>query len=188
MAAQNASVTSGMSRSSEAGTVGSHQGEPSSTHASAEGSPPDRMGEDGRFSATEAATRGRVLVVDDDALVSGAIRRTLARENDVDVLVSARRALEKLTGTEARYDVVLCDLMMPEMTGMDLYDALAQVDSRAAERIVFITGGAFTATARTFLERVANPRVEKPFDPEALRQLVRSEVARARREASGRAA
>ncbi|QDE93651.1 histidine kinase [Myxococcus xanthus] len=188
MAAQDASVTSGMPRSSDAGPVGSHPGAPSSTHASADGSPPDRMGEDGRLSATEAATRGRVLVVDDDALVSGAIRRTLARENDVDVLVSARRALEKLTGTEARYDVVLCDLMMPEMTGMDLYDALAQVDSRAAERIVFITGGAFTATARTFLERVANPRVEKPFDPEALRQLVRSEVARARREASGRAA
>ncbi|ATB51251.1 two-component regulator propeller domain-containing protein [Corallococcus macrosporus] len=137
--------------------------------------------------APEAA-RGRVLVVDDDALVSGAIRRTLSRENDVEVLVSARRALELLTGAEARYDVVLCDLMMPEMTGMDLYDALARVDPRAAERIVFITGGAFTATARTFLERVGNPRVEKPFDPEALRQLVRSEVARARREASGRAA
>ncbi|MFP2959592.1 two-component regulator propeller domain-containing protein [Myxococcus sp. 1LA] len=137
--------------------------------------------------APESA-RGRVLVVDDDALVSGAIRRTLSRENDVEVLVSARRALETLTGPEARFDVVLCDLMMPEMTGMDLYDALAQVDPRAAERIVFITGGAFTATARTFLERVGNPRVEKPFDPEALRQLIRSEVARARREASGRAA
>ncbi|AKQ70420.1 hypothetical protein A176_007332 [Myxococcus hansupus] len=134
------------------------------------------------------AVRGRVLVVDDDALVSGAIRRTLSRENDVEVLVSARQALEKLTGPEARYDVVLCDLMMPEMTGMDLYDALSQVSPRAAERIVFITGGAFTSTARLFLERVGNPRVEKPFDPEALRQVIRTEVARARREASGRAA
>ena len=134
------------------------------------------------------AVRGRVLVVDDDALVSGAIRRTLSRENDVEVLVSARQALEKLTGPETRYDVVLCDLMMPEMTGMDLYDALSQVSPRAAERIVFITGGAFTSAARLFLERVGNPRVEKPFDPEALRQVIRTEVARARREASGRAA
>ncbi|GHG78306.1 hypothetical protein GCM10012319_28680 [Comamonas sp. KCTC 72670] len=134
------------------------------------------------------AVRGRVLVVDDDALVSGAIRRTLSRENDVEVLVSARQALARLTGPEARYDVVLCDLMMPEMTGMDLYDALSQVSPRAAERIVFITGGAFTSTARQFLERVGNPRVEKPFDPEALRQVIRAEVARARRESSGRAA
>ncbi|WP_254614105.1 MULTISPECIES: two-component regulator propeller domain-containing protein [unclassified Myxococcus] len=125
--------------------------------------------------------RGRVLVVDDDALVSGAIRRTLARENDVDVVVSARQALERLVAPEPqRYDVVLCDLMMPEMTGMDLYEALVRTAPAVAERVVFITGGAFTPTARTFLERVENPRVEKPFDPEALRALVRAEVARAR--------
>lgn len=127
--------------------------------------------------------RGRVLVVDDDALVSGAIRRTLARENDVDVVVSARQALERLCDpAPSRYDVVLCDLMMPEMTGMDLYDALVRTVPAVAERVVFITGGAFTPTARTFLERVENPRVEKPFDPEALRGLVRAEVARARGE------
>ncbi|WP_426748844.1 two-component regulator propeller domain-containing protein [Myxococcus faecalis] len=133
--------------------------------------------------------RGRVLVVDDDALVSGAIRRTLSRENDVDVVVSARQALERLSGPEPRhYDVVLCDLMMPEMTGMDLHEALGRAAPAVAERMVFITGGAFTPTARTFLERVENPRVEKPFDPESLRALVRSEVARARREAAGRAA
>nr|WP_267146736.1 two-component regulator propeller domain-containing protein [Pyxidicoccus xibeiensis] len=132
--------------------------------------------------------RGRVLVVDDDALVSGAIRRTLARENDVDVLVSARQALEYLRGPELRYDVVLCDLMMPEMTGMDLYDALVREAPRVVERVVFITGGAFTPAARQFLERVENPRVEKPFDPEALRKLIRTEVARVRRDAEGRAA
>ncbi|MCE9671751.1 ATP-binding protein [Myxococcus stipitatus] len=133
--------------------------------------------------------RGRVLVVDDDALVSGAIRRTLARENDVDVVVGARQALERLLQPEPpRYDVVLCDLMMPEMTGMDLYEALRRTVPSVAERVVFITGGAFTPTARNFLERVENPRVEKPFDPEALRGLVREEVARSRRESSGWAA
>ncbi|MFP2927360.1 response regulator, partial [Pyxidicoccus sp. 3LG] len=127
--------------------------------------------------------RGRVLVVDDDALVSGAIRRTLSRENDVDVVVSARQALAHLSEPELRYDVVLCDLMMPEMTGMELYDALVRNAPRVVERVVFITGGAFTPAARQFLERVENPRVEKPFDPESLRQLIRSEVARVRRDA-----
>ncbi|MCP3169520.1 two-component regulator propeller domain-containing protein [Myxococcus qinghaiensis] len=134
-----------------------------------------------RVESPPPPVRGRVLVVDDDALVSGAIRRTLARENDVDVVVSARQALERLNGLEPqRYDVVLCDLMMPEMTGMDLYEALVRTAPDVAERMVFITGGAFTPTARTFLERVENPRVEKPFDPEALRGVVRAEVARAR--------
>ncbi|NVJ22090.1 response regulator, partial [Myxococcus sp. AM011] len=134
-----------------------------------------------RVESPPPPVRGRVLVVDDDALVSGAIRRTLARENDVDVVVSARQALERLNGPEPlRYDVVLCDLMMPEMTGMDLYEALVRTAPDVAERMVFITGGAFTPTARNFLERVENPRVEKPFDPEALRGVVRAEVARAR--------
>jgi DNA-binding NtrC family response regulator len=132
--------------------------------------------------------RGRVLVVDDDALVSGAIRRTLSRENDVEVLVSARQALAQLTAQELRYDIVLCDLMMPEMTGMDLFEALQRSAPKVAERVVFITGGAFTPAARTFLDRVENPRVEKPFDPEALRTLIRTEVARVRRAASERAA
>ncbi|WP_233278101.1 two-component regulator propeller domain-containing protein [Myxococcus stipitatus] len=151
---------------------------PSPLEATGEGAHP------GTLSArvpTLAKPRGRVLVVDDDALVSGAIRRTLARENDVDVVVSARQALERLSEpVPRRYDVVLCDLMMPEMTGMDLYDALVRTAPAVAERVVFITGGAFTPTARTFLERVENPRVEKPFDPEALRGLIRAEVARAR--------
>jgi ligand-binding sensor domain-containing protein/signal transduction histidine kinase/CheY-like chemotaxis protein len=142
----------------------------------------------GGGAAQPAPVRGRVLVVDDDALVSGAIRRTLSRENDVEVLVSARQALARLTEPELRYDVVLCDLMMPEMTGMDLFDALMKTAPRVAGRVVFITGGAFTAAARTFLDRVDNPRVEKPFDPETLRKLIRAEVARARGEASGRAA
>ncbi|HZI09388.1 MAG TPA: ATP-binding protein, partial [Myxococcus sp.] len=138
--------------------------------------------------AAPAPERGRVLVVDDDALVSGAIRRTLARENDVEVLVSARQALARLNSPDTRYDVVLCDLMMPEMTGMDLYDALVKASPQVAKRVVFITGGAFTPSARNFLERVENPRVEKPFDPETLRALVRTEVARVRGSASGRAA
>jgi CheY-like chemotaxis protein len=138
--------------------------------------------------AAPAPERGRVLVVDDDALVSGAIRRTLSRENDVEVLVSARQALARLNSADSRYDVVLCDLMMPEMTGMDLYDALVKAAPHVARRVVFITGGAFTPSARTFLERVENPRVEKPFDPETLRALVRTEVARVRSAASGRAA
>ncbi|MDY7226051.1 two-component regulator propeller domain-containing protein [Hyalangium rubrum] len=135
-----------------------------------------------------APVRGRLLVVDDDPLVSAAVRRTLAREHDVEVVVSSRRALEMLTSPAGDYDVILCDLMMPEMTGMELHAQLAAAAPARAQRMVFITGGAYTPVARTFLERVLNARVEKPFEPDKLREQVRGWVTQAREGSSGRAA
>jgi CheY-like chemotaxis protein len=75
-----------------------------------------------------------------------------------------------------RFDVIVCDLMMPEMTGMDLHSRLSQSRPADAARMVFLTGGAFTSEAREFLDRVTNQRVEKPFDPPALRALVRDRL------------
>jgi CheY-like chemotaxis protein len=126
--------------------------------------------------------RGRVLVVDDDPMVSSALRRTLSREHDVEVVVSSRRALEMLQSPQGLYDVVLCDLMMPEMTGMELHAQLHATAPERAERMVFVTGGAYTPAAQSFLERVTNPRLEKPFEPEKLRERVREWVAKARGE------
>jgi CheY-like chemotaxis protein len=132
--------------------------------------------------------RGRVLVVDDDPLVSSALRRTLAREHEVEVVVSSRRAQELLTSPEGNYDVILCDLMMPEITGMELHAHLQVSSPERARRMVFITGGAYTQAAKDFLERVENPRVEKPFDPEKLREQVSEWVKKVQGPASGQAA
>jgi CheY-like chemotaxis protein len=68
----------------------------------------------------------------------------------------------------------MCDLMMPEMTGMDLHAELSSRDPALAERLVFMTGGAFTPAAREFLDRVVNARVEKPFDVPSLRTLIQT--------------
>jgi PAS domain S-box-containing protein len=115
--------------------------------------------------------RARVLVVDDEPLVCRAVQRILSPPHDVDTRSSARDALEVLRGPNG-YDLILCDLMMPEMTGMDLHEQIHAASPGMAERFVFLTGGAYTANARDFLARVPNPRVEKPFDPMALRDLV----------------
>jgi CheY-like chemotaxis protein len=123
-------------------------------------------------STAEAGRRGRVLVVDDDVRVAESLRRVLRDEHDVTMVHDAETALTHLRQS-ADYDVVLCDLMMPRMTGMDLHDRLAGIGSRLVERFVFLTGGAFTGAARQFLERVPNPRLEKPFDTAALREIVR---------------
>jgi PAS domain S-box-containing protein len=120
--------------------------------------------------------RGRILIVDDEPLVSQAIRRALQREHEVVTLTSAREAYARLTGSE-HFDLILCDIMMPEMSGIELYEQLAQVDPRLAGRMVFLTGGAFTPRAREFLSQLKNPCVEKPFIPRDLQELVRSLLA-----------
>lgn len=114
--------------------------------------------------------RARVLVVDDERAV-GVILARLLRDHDVTCVTAAREGLDLLMSDEA-FDVVLCDLMMPAMSGMDLYDELARLRPEAAERMVFITGGAFTQAALSFLERVPNERIEKPFAAATVRALV----------------
>jgi PAS domain S-box-containing protein len=115
--------------------------------------------------------RRRVLVVDDERLVGEAIARALSEESDVEVVTEAQQALARIAKGES-YDVVLCDLMMPVMTGMDLYAEIVRVAPGLVGRLVFMTGGAFTARARQFLESVVNPCLEKPLDTSKLRSII----------------
>ena len=123
----------------------------------------------------EARRRGRVLVVDDELAVGRTIRRMLSDEHDVETTTNAAEALQRITGG-AQFDVILCDLMMPVMTGMELHAALASAQTGHAERMVFLTGGAFTPGAREFVARVPNARLEKPFALQTLRALVNSQL------------
>ena len=120
---------------------------------------------------SEAKTRGSVLVVDDEELVGKALNRVLAREHDVITVKSVDAALELLRGG-ARFDLIFSDLMMPEKSGIDLFKAVASLFPGQEERIVFVTGGAFTPTAKAFLSSVPNKWIDKPFQPEQLRAMV----------------
>jgi PAS domain S-box-containing protein len=117
-----------------------------------------------------ASMRGRILVVDDDAVVGKALRRIL-KDHDVTVFTDARDARDHIASGQ-RYDVLFCDLMMPEMTGMDFHAELGRTTPEQADRIVFVTGGVFMSTAAEFLDHVPNERIDKPFDAKALRDLV----------------
>jgi CheY-like chemotaxis protein len=116
--------------------------------------------------------RGQVLVVDDEPAIGGAVRRVLAPEHEVTVLTSAAEARARIARGD-RFDVILCDLMMPEMSGMDLHAELVALAPDQADRMVLLTGGAFTGAADQFLDRVPNARMEKPFDGASLRALIR---------------
>jgi CheY-like chemotaxis protein len=124
-----------------------------------------------RTAETIAVPRRRVLIIDDERLVGEAIARAIAEENDVAIATSAREALAQVRAGE-RYDLLLCDLMMPVMTGMDLYAEVLRIAPNMAGRIVFMTGGAFTPRARAFLESVGNACLEKPLDVGKLRSIL----------------
>jgi CheY-like chemotaxis protein len=110
-----------------------------------------------------------ILVIDDEPLVCRLIERALGKEHRVTTLTVAKEALDRLVAGD-RFDLLLCDLMMPEITGMELYERVRAFDEAQADRMVFLTGGAYTARARAFLE--SRPVLEKPFDLAALEALV----------------
>jgi ligand-binding sensor domain-containing protein/signal transduction histidine kinase/CheY-like chemotaxis protein len=126
---------------------------------------------------TGSTARGRLLVIDDEPLLIAALSRTLAPEHEVVAFTSARLALERLRAGE-RFELILCDLMMPEMTGMELHETLVREAPELAARMVFLTGGAFTEAAQAFLKTTRLPCLEKPFEPEALRARLRALLAR----------
>ncbi len=121
--------------------------------------------------AVPPAPRRRVLVVDDEASVGAALRRTLAAWHDVVTTTSAREALALLLRGE-RFDAILCDVMMPEMTGEELHRELERLRPELSARMIFMSGGAFSPGARQFLDRVNNRCVEKPVETDALRALL----------------
>lgn len=99
-------------------------------------------------------------------MLAKAIRRMLAGF-DVTVVEGAREAMATLQEGQ-RFDVILSDLMMPFMNGMELYKAIVALAPEQASRMVFMTGGAFTPETRTFFDEVGCTTLEKPFDKAGL--------------------
>jgi len=118
-----------------------------------------------------ALTNRRLLVVDDDVLVA----RTLARQlsgHHVEVVLNGAAALDRLSRAGDSFDLVLCDVMMPDMTGMDVYEAVQEKHPELAERFVFVSGGGVTERSRRFLERHSQRVLPKPIDSRQLCELL----------------
>jgi PAS domain S-box-containing protein len=113
----------------------------------------------------------RVLVIDDEPLIGSVVERILTPACKVTSVTRAREALARLQAGE-KFDVILCDLMMPEMSGMEFHDALGKAALFNLKKVIFVSGGAFTTPIQDFLDRTANPQIDKPFDAAALRRLV----------------
>jgi PAS domain S-box-containing protein len=115
----------------------------------------------------------RVLIIDDDPQVSELLRLSLEREypgSAVRAFTSARAGLDHLIEAE-RYDLVFCDLMMGELSGMKIYDELHRRAPGREREVIFMTGGVFDNAVSDFLASVPNDCLDKPFD-------IRAEVRR----------
>ena len=117
------------------------------------------------LSNDEERPRLRILVIDDEREIVESIQRLL-RGHDVEAAISPLHALG-LVG-DRPYDVILCDVLMPEMNGMELHAEIAKVHPDVARRIVFMTGGTSGHTVGDFFSRVENERIDKPFDVDEL--------------------
>jgi signal transduction histidine kinase/ActR/RegA family two-component response regulator len=122
------------------------------------------------IAATTATPRLRVLLVDDEVRVANGLARALAAHH-VELAYSGRAALEQIEAHD--FDVVLCDLMMPDVTGMELYSKLVAAGNKITDRFLFITGGVFSEQARAFLEQIGESRwLSKPISMAELRKRV----------------
>ncbi len=127
-----------------------------------------------RATEAEPSRRGSVLVVEDEPALCRVLERLLAA-HAVTAVTRARDALEKIRKGD-QFSIILCDLMMPEMTGMEFYRELCRERIDLANSVVFMSGGALTPHAREFLDKVPNLRLDKPIDTIRLHQLVHDAV------------
>jgi CheY-like chemotaxis protein len=116
-----------------------------------------------------------VLVVDDEPLVRNTLSRMLARDYRITVAHDAQDALSMINQGD-RFDVILSDVSMAGMTGVQLHDALALTYPDQAQRMVFLSGGAFTGETIDFLRQMAKRHLEKPFALSQLRELIQEQL------------
>ncbi|MBI2377941.1 MAG: PAS domain S-box protein [Deltaproteobacteria bacterium] len=141
------------------------------------------MGATREVSSTRPALQGRarVLIIDDEVGLTRALRRVLEADYEVETASSAEDAMAILA-SDRDYDVILCDVSMPTVTGIELFEQAAALDPELGSRVVFMTGGPTSQDVHDFLATKMKGRVlAKPFDLQAVRRMI---VRRARRASS----
>jgi CheY-like chemotaxis protein len=122
-----------------------------------------------RRGGTEDALK--LLLIDDEPLVLRSLKRMLS-QHIVELASSGEQALARLD-KDADYDLIVCDLMMPGMDGIDVHAEIGLRFPHLLERMVFCSGGAFTPRSQAFVEGLEQPLVEKPVTLAAFSELVR---------------
>ncbi len=110
--------------------------------------------------------RHTVLLIDDEAVLRRVFGEILSKHHDVTAVGSGPEALAALR--EGEFDVIVCDVTMPDMNGCELYRRIASEHPGHERRVVFITGGTFTRDVDDFLAATPNRLLTKPFNLESI--------------------
>lgn len=136
--------------------------------------PPDAIAEP---SIAPPSPGARVLVIDDEPMVRNTLARMLSRDYAITIAQDAQEALQMVSRGEL-FDVILSDVSMSGMTGIELHDLLSAGHADQAQRMVFLSGGAFTGETIDFLRQMSHRHLEKPFALSQLRALIRDQLER----------
>lgn len=128
----------------------------------------DEPGED----KAQVAQKPRVLLIDDNERIIKSYARILKPHNELVTAQGGQKGIE-LLARDQNFDAILCDMMMPDTDGIEVYEFLMKNQPRLAARVIFFTGGAFTARTKKFIDNVPNNVLEKPVDFILLRSLIK---------------
>jgi CheY-like chemotaxis protein len=118
-----------------------------------------------------AVSGSAILLVDDEPGIAKALPRLLQRDgHTIDTAANGRLALAMLQ--ERSYDLILCDLRMPELDGPGLYRALEQQQPQLCRRFLFLTGDTLSPEVQAFLAQSGVPRLTKPFNAAEVRRAI----------------
>ena len=123
------------------------------------------------LAAAAPPRRYQVLLVDDEPQVVATMERLLRRDHDITTATCGQEAVDRIA-SGARFDAIVSDVMMPNMTGIELHEELRRVAPDQAQRMIFLSGGAFTAQAIERLDGLGVPQLEKPVSARDLRACV----------------
>jgi len=124
-----------------------------------------------RTRGASSAYRARILVIDDEPLLGRTLSFMLEERHDVVVIGNGREALGRLE-RDSDFDLVLCDLDMPEVTGQTVYETMTRLHPKLASRFVLMTGGACARWAEEFLAGYPGVQLDKPFSSEDVEQIL----------------
>jgi nitrogen-specific signal transduction histidine kinase len=139
-------------------------------------SPPDvtEVSEPSSSAPRPRAVKSKVLIIDDERPVVTMLARFLESSYEVFHTTDPKEALVLLN--KHRFDAILCDVMMPGMSGIELYEALREQSPGSERRMVFMTGGGLHPEVYEFLRNAERPKLEKPFDIQELKRILQQVV------------
>ena len=119
----------------------------------------------------QIAVRTRVLLIDDEPMLLLSWQRLFARDYDIQTALGGQAGVRLLEQDDA-WDVVVCDLMMPDLDGAAVFEWVHQHRPALAPRMLFCTGGAFTPRAVAFADLIGDRLLQKPVMPADLRAAI----------------